>query len=102
MINAVARDCAVAAMISARISSRCRIVSASVVRIAGRSPPTERWIVITMTISFRSLLPIRLTMLLSALSSDAPSSISRRASANSSDTGGPALSVTALSDWATD
>src|SRR5207249_4228895 len=44
---------------------------------------------------------ILLTMLFMALSIDAPGSISRRASANSSATGGPALSVTALSDWAT-
>src|SRR2546425_13344461 len=68
--------------------------------MAGRSPPTERWIVITITISRRSLLPMRLTMLLSALSTDAPSSISRRASANSSETGGAAVSGTALGGWA--
>ena len=102
MIRLEARDWAVAASTSSRISARWRIVSASVVRIAGRSPPTECWIVMTMTTSRRSVLPIRFTMLVRALSTEAPTSISRRASPNSSDIGGPVFSVTALSDCDTD
>ncbi len=102
MIKLDALDWAVAARISSRISARCRMVSASVIRIAGRSPPTACWIVITITIRRRSELPIRLTMFPSAFSTDAPSSTSRCASRNSSSTGGPAFSVTAPSDCATD
>src|SRR5712692_1354543 len=45
---------------------------------------------------------MRLTMLLSALSTEAPSPTSRCARRNSSDTGGPAFSVTAPRDCETD
>ena len=48
MITLDAARCAVAARTSWRISARWRIVSASVVRIAGRSP-TACWMVMTMT-----------------------------------------------------